>query len=87
MPLQKEPKDILSAQEFHERDEILRQRMSAVKRDENELQFELERLERERSLHIRELKRINNEDNSRYTFVVFNCSSRREKTHVIYEIN
>ncbi|CAK8674596.1 unnamed protein product [Clavelina lepadiformis] len=62
----KEPKDTLSAQDFHERDEILRQRLNAVKRDELELQFELERLERERSLHIRELKRISNEDNSRF---------------------
>lgn len=50
--------------EFHERDEVLKIRMLACKRDENELQFELDRLERERSLHIRELKRINNEDNS-----------------------
>ena len=63
--LLQEPKDTLSAQDFHERDEILRQRLNAVKRDELELQFELERLERERSLHIRELKRISNEDNSR----------------------
>jgi len=51
-------------QGYHERDEVLRQRMTAVKRDECDLQFELERLERERSLHIRELKRISNEDNS-----------------------
>lgn len=61
----KELKDHLTAQEFHERDEILRLRSVALRRDETELQFELERLERERSLHIRELKRILNEDNSR----------------------
>ncbi len=54
----------ISINEFHERDEVLKIRMLACKRDENELQFELDRLERERSLHIRELKRINNEDNS-----------------------
>lgn len=32
--------------------------------EEAEIQAELERLERVRNLHIRELKRINNEDNS-----------------------
>jgi len=62
----KEPKEIYSPQEYHERDEVLRQRTAALKRDENELQYELERLERERSLHIRELKRILNEDNSKF---------------------
>ena len=59
-----ESKEALTMQGYHERDEVLRQRMTAVKRDECDLQFELERLERERSLHIRELKRISNEDNS-----------------------
>lgn len=54
----------LTSAETHERDEVLKQRLLAVKRDEGELQFELDRLERERSLHIRELKRIANEDNS-----------------------
>lgn len=34
--------------------------------EEAEIQAELERLERVRNLHIRELKRINNEDNSQY---------------------
>lgn len=32
--------------------------------EEAEIQAELERLERVRNLHIRELKRIHNEDNS-----------------------
>lgn len=32
--------------------------------EEAEIQAELERLERVRNLHIRELKRINNEDSS-----------------------
>jgi len=59
--------------EFHERDEILKQRSLAVKRDETDLQFELDRLERQRSLHIRELKRIANEDNSQFNnFPVLN---------------
>lgn len=34
--------------------------------EEAEIQAELERLERVRNLHIRELKRINNEDSSQY---------------------
>lgn len=35
-----------------------------VMQEEAEIQAELERLERVRNLHIRELKRINNEDSS-----------------------
>lgn len=62
----KEVREHFTVQEFHERDEILRLRSVALRRDETDLQFELERLERERSLHIRELKRILNEDNSRF---------------------
>lgn len=34
--------------------------------EEAEIQSELEHLERIRNLHIRELKRIHNEDNSQY---------------------
>lgn len=37
-----------------------------VSQEEAEIQAELERLERVRNLHIRELKRIHNEDNSQY---------------------
>ncbi len=37
-----------------------------VGQEEAEIQVELERLERVRNLHIRELKRIHNEDNSQY---------------------
>lgn len=36
----------------------------SVVQEEAEIQAELERLERVRNLHIRELKRINNEDSS-----------------------
>lgn len=36
--------------------------------EEAEIQAELERLERVRNLHIRELKRIHNEDNSQYDY-------------------
>lgn len=34
--------------------------------EEAEIQTKLEHLERVKSLHIRELKRIHNEDNSKY---------------------
>ncbi|KAK7486234.1 hypothetical protein BaRGS_00022557 [Batillaria attramentaria] len=37
-----------------------------LKKEDADLQLELEKLERERNLHIRELKRIHNEDNSRF---------------------
>ena len=55
----------LSIAEFYEQDEILKLRQAALKKEDADLQMELEKLERERNLHIRELKRIHNEDNSR----------------------
>lgn len=65
-----------TAQEYYEYDEILKLRQNALKKEDADLQLEMEKLERERNLHIRELKRILNEDQvrirSRYT--VFNCS-------------
>jgi len=48
-----------------EADEILRLRQASLKKEEVDLQIEYEKLERERNLHIRELKRIYNEDHSR----------------------
>lgn len=36
-----------------------------IHQEETDLQIELEKLDRERNLHIRELKRIHNEDNSK----------------------
>ncbi|KAK7110560.1 serine/threonine-protein kinase tousled-like 2 isoform X2 [Littorina saxatilis] len=56
----------LSAADFYEQDEILKLRQAALKKEDADLQLELEKLERERNLHIRELKRIHNEDNSRF---------------------
>jgi hypothetical protein len=41
-------------------------RQSALKKEDADIQLELEKLERERNLHIRELKRIHNEDQSRF---------------------
>ncbi|CAF3464637.1 unnamed protein product [Rotaria sp. Silwood1] len=49
-----------------ESDEILRLRQASLKKEEVDLQIEYEKLERERNLHIRELKRIYNEDHSRF---------------------
>ena len=56
----------LTLSEFYERDDIMKLRQAALKKEDVDLQLELEKLERERNLHIRELKRIHNEDNSRY---------------------
>lgn len=55
----------LTLAEFYEQDEILKLRAAALKKEDADLQLEMEKLERERNLHIRELKRIHNEDNSR----------------------
>lgn len=49
-------------QEYYECDEILKLRQNALKKEDADLQLEMEKLERERNLHIRELKRIHNED-------------------------
>jgi len=55
----------LSVSEFYEQDEILKLRAAALKKEESDIQIELEKLEKERNLHIRELKRIQSEDSSR----------------------
>lgn len=52
-------------QEYYECDEILKLRQNALKKEDADLQLEMEKLERERNLHIRELKRIHNEDQVR----------------------
>ncbi|CAL8073566.1 unnamed protein product [Orchesella dallaii] len=53
-------------QEYYETDEIYKLRQNALKKEDADLQLEMEKLERERNLHIRELKRILNEDQSRF---------------------
>ncbi|GBM25672.1 Serine/threonine-protein kinase tousled-like 1 [Araneus ventricosus] len=60
------PKDLLSWSEFFEQEEIFKLRQVSLKKEDTDLQLELEKLERERNLHIRELKRIHNEDQSRF---------------------
>jgi len=66
----------LTPGEYYEQDEILKLRSAALKKEDTDLQLEMEKLERERNLHIRELKRIHNEDNSRF-------GSHRFKDHPI----
>ncbi|XP_041365414.1 serine/threonine-protein kinase tousled-like 2 isoform X2 [Gigantopelta aegis] len=56
----------LTIAEFYEQDEILKLRQAVLKKEDADLQLELEKLERERNLHIREIKRIQSEDNSRF---------------------
>uniref|UniRef100_A0A8B9HC80 non-specific serine/threonine protein kinase n=1 Tax=Astyanax mexicanus TaxID=7994 RepID=A0A8B9HC80_ASTMX len=58
--------EMLSLAEYHEQEEIFKLRLGHLKKEEAEIQVELERLERVRNLHIRELKRIHNEDNSQF---------------------
>ncbi|XP_028989122.1 serine/threonine-protein kinase tousled-like 2 isoform X1 [Betta splendens] len=58
--------DALSLAEYHEQEEIFKLRIGHLKKEEAEIQAELEHLERVRNLHIRELKRIHNEDNSQF---------------------
>ncbi|XP_048579871.1 serine/threonine-protein kinase tousled-like 2 isoform X2 [Nematostella vectensis] len=57
---------VLSPMEYYEKEEILKLRAAALKKEETELQLELDKLDRERSLHIREIKRLQHEDNSRF---------------------
>lgn len=58
--------ETLSLAEYHEQEEIFKLRIGHLKKEEAEIQSELEHLERVRNLHIRELKRIHNEDNSQF---------------------
>ena len=52
--------------DHHVQDEILKLRQMSLRKEDTEVTIELEKLERERNLHIREMKRIQNEDSSRY---------------------
>ncbi|KAF3853640.1 hypothetical protein F7725_014328 [Dissostichus mawsoni] len=58
--------EALSLAEYHEQEEIFKLRIGHLKKEEAEIQTELEQLERVRNVHIRELKRILNEDNSQF---------------------
>ncbi|KAL3320805.1 Serine/threonine-protein kinase tousled-like 2 [Cichlidogyrus casuarinus] len=56
----------ISIDGFYEQAEIYDIRKQLLMKEDKELQAELERLDRERNLHIREIKRIANEDASRF---------------------
>ncbi|KAM4714967.1 serine/threonine-protein kinase tousled-like 2 [Anableps anableps] len=58
--------ETLSLAAYREQEEIFKLRIGRLKKEEAEIQAELEQLERVRNLHIRELKRIHNEDNSQF---------------------
>lgn len=60
-----EPKEI-NYQEYIELDEIYKLRREHLKKEEMDVQLEREKLDRERQLHIRELKRAGNEQASTY---------------------
>ena len=57
-------------QEYYEAEEILKLRYASLRKEDADLQMEMEKLERSRNLHIRELKRIHNEDQSRFVIVL-----------------
>lgn len=57
----------VSPVEYAERDEVLKLRAAALKKEDAALVQEAEKLERERNLHVRELKRILAEDSSRFS--------------------
>uniref|UniRef100_A0A914HE53 Protein kinase domain-containing protein n=1 Tax=Globodera rostochiensis TaxID=31243 RepID=A0A914HE53_GLORO len=59
------PKE-MTAQEYIEQEEIYRLRKEHLKREEIDLLAEKDRLERERNLHIREMKRVQCEEQSRF---------------------
>ena len=50
--------------------------------EETDLQMELEKLDRERNLHIRESKRIHNEDNSKWVIHLNNLSGNISRLYL-----
>lgn len=52
----------ISAQEYHELEEVLKLRSLALNKEEKDLQAQLERLTTERDLHVREARRVRDED-------------------------
>ena len=55
----------LTVCEYYEQDEIMKLRQASLKKEDTDVQVDLEKLELERNLHIREMKRIHSEDSSR----------------------
>ncbi|KAG7279098.1 hypothetical protein CRUP_004041 [Coryphaenoides rupestris] len=79
--------EALSQAEYHEQEEIFKLRLGHLKKEEAEIQAELERLERVRNLHIRELKRIHNEDNSHEVYKAFDLTEQRYVAVKIHQLN
>ncbi|GAV07138.1 hypothetical protein RvY_17014 [Ramazzottius varieornatus] len=52
--------------DYYQEDEILKLRTAQLKKDEQDCTAEMEKMERDRLIHIRELKRIFNEDQSAF---------------------
>jgi len=57
---------LMTLKDWCEYDEVLRLRQLTLKREECDLVQDLDKLDRERNIHIRELKRLYNEDHSRF---------------------
>uniref|UniRef100_A0AC35U0C3 Protein kinase domain-containing protein n=1 Tax=Rhabditophanes sp. KR3021 TaxID=114890 RepID=A0AC35U0C3_9BILA len=64
--LKPEVPKLLTIEEYTEQDEILRLTRENLKKSEADIQIEKDKLDRERNLHIRELKRVQYEENSRF---------------------
>ncbi|KAK9790331.1 hypothetical protein WJX73_000944 [Symbiochloris irregularis] len=61
------PADFIAPEEYVARDEIFKVRLAAIKREEEGLQKEKERLDLEKMRHIKELKRVKDEEASRFS--------------------
>ncbi|KAL5247262.1 hypothetical protein ACHWQZ_G019206 [Mnemiopsis leidyi] len=57
---------VIDQQELHEMEEILKIKAAALKKEELDIQTEIEKLQQECQLHMRESKRIQAENNSRF---------------------
>ena len=68
----KHRENALSAEEYNTQDWVLRNRLQQLKKDEVDLQYERDKLHRERTLHIREMKRIQECDFKFYVLTFFN---------------
>ncbi|KAJ3047760.1 Serine/threonine-protein kinase tousled-like 2 [Rhizophlyctis rosea] len=60
------PLEPITSQEYHEQEEIIKLRLAALKKEEGEVQGMVERLGVERDLHVRESRRVRDEDESRF---------------------
>ncbi|KAJ3178403.1 hypothetical protein HDU85_005201 [Gaertneriomyces sp. JEL0708] len=58
--------EYITQTEYNELDEIAKIRLTTLKKEENEVQQQLEKLTAERDVHIKEWRRIRDEDQSRF---------------------